>query len=156
MRGRSAGNHRPVIAVEFNGRRFDYVCILPESGISEIESNCRTAVHAHGSSRDVYGAGRRQERAAGLQLQITVGSFDVAFGESFSGRAMEAHRGRSRSHASISHTRRAGEYQYLIGRSIASMVAPGFALAVDVGNASLLYERLDAGAGLGRGIKNLT
>src|ERR1700692_2602017 len=111
-------------------------------------------MHAHRASGDVDGTGRRQKRAAGLRIQIAVGTFNVPFREGISSGAIQAHGVRRSRHSTVSYTRGAGKSQQLIIRSIAGVVAPSFAFAVHVDHVSLLHEGVDAVAGLEGGVED--
>ena len=144
--GRSLGHNRPVVAVKLDGGSLNHVGVLPEPGISGIESDGRTAMGRHGAGGHVNGVGRSQKGAIRLRFQVAVGALHVAFGEGVPGRAIQAHGAAGSGHASVDDAGRAGQNQHLVGRSVDGVVAPGFAIAVRVGNASLLHDRIDAAA----------
>ena len=89
----------------------------------------------------------------GLRFQITVGALDVTFGEGIARGAVQAHGPRGSGHAAVNHPRRTGEYQHLVGGSVAAASRPGFAFAVLVGDVSLLHDGIDAAAGMKRRIQ---
>ena len=100
----------------------------------------------HGAGGHVNRVGGGQKGAIGLRFQVAVGAFDVTVGEGVPGGAIQAHGLAGRGHAAIDDAGRTVEHEHLVGGSVGGAVAPGFALAIRVGDASLLHDRIDAAA----------
>src|SRR5580704_5211172 len=109
----------------------------------------------HASGSDVDRRRRGQERSVRLLLQLTVSAPDITFGKGIPRGTIHTHSVRGGGRAAIDYTGRAGEEQHLVGRSVASAVRPGFALIIDVEDASLLHDRLNSNAGSEGGIESV-
>ena len=135
---------RPMIAIELQRGRLDYVRVLPQAGISGIHRNGRRAVGRHAAAGDVDRVGGGEHSAVRLRLQIGVRALDVTLGNGVAGRPVHANRLRRRGHAVVHHPRRSAQHQQLIGRCVPSPLRPSLLCAIGVGNTACLRDRRDA------------
>src|SRR5574337_889183 len=119
-----------MVAVETNGRSRDHVCVLPKPGASTVESDGRSAVHRHRVGGYMNWAGRGQQRAVGLRLQVTIGALYLALRHGIPGRTIHTHASRGGGHSAFDHAWCAGQNEDLIGGGIARPRSPSFKLTV--------------------------
>ena len=95
------------------------------------------------------------EEASRLGLQVAVGAFDVAVCEGIAGGPVHAHGVRSSGHAAIDDLRGAGQNQNLVRWCISGAPTPGPALAILVGDISLLRDGINTAAWMKRGVQHI-